>query len=280
MLSARYHLAYWAAAFSAAAVYQLLHRLPGMIYACRIALPLLVFYIPPVAWQWSIPGKKATDWQLIIHQAAVAHLLVALGSITNYYDVGNGGQVPAMAIHALFAFTAVGTLESLRQNVCAQFPTCSTPLTHVLQRDDIQPRSLGLFVGSGMRYDLSKVNHRLPGSTFRDTARVFGAKAVIVVVNIGLQTSMAYGILRLADWHWGTSLSKTIPILHDDYPLKGRLGSALMTMFVLTPILDMAETVSAPFLEAFECLPSDEPPTTDVLIPEPCSSSTSSYGNL
>jgi hypothetical protein len=119
MLAAKYYLAYWAAAFSAAAVYQQLLHVPGMIHACRIGLPSLVIYTIRASWYWSFCecGQSTTDRRLWIHQAAVAYLLVALGSVVNYYQLPGGGHAPAVLIHALCAFTTVGTLQSLRQNV-------------------------------------------------------------------------------------------------------------------------------------------------------------------
>lgn len=51
MLVAKYHLAYWAAALSAVAVYHILLYLPAAVLACRMALLPLAAYTNPASWQ-------------------------------------------------------------------------------------------------------------------------------------------------------------------------------------------------------------------------------------
>lgn len=152
MLSAKYHLAYWAAALSAAAMHVFLLPVPGIILAQQLFLLPLAVYLLYTAKDWSF-REKPTDWQLYTHQAAVAHFLDALGSVVGYYKVQGGGPTPTFLLHVLLAFTAVGTLESLRQNVCqVLYPRCSTLslLTTMFQTNEIEPRSFCGLVSMGL----------------------------------------------------------------------------------------------------------------------------------
>lgn len=118
MLSTKYHLAYWAVALSSAAIYRLLLIVPGAVLAQRIALLPLATYATYNSSEWHRSPKKKTTLQLYIHQATVAHLLVALGSVVEYYQIPDDLPKPTVLIHVLLAFMVAGNLECLRQSVC------------------------------------------------------------------------------------------------------------------------------------------------------------------
>lgn len=118
MLNPTYHLAYWMAAASAVAVFQTLEHLhPSFPAALRGLVGPLAVGTLCSAYKWQ-RRAKSTRLALGIHQAAVAYLLIAIGSIADYFQIpGEQSSKPTALIHALLAFVTVGFLESLRQNV-------------------------------------------------------------------------------------------------------------------------------------------------------------------
>lgn len=119
MLSVKYHIAYWAAAISAATIYQLLAFYnPITKVLLRIALGPLALHVVHSCWNWESRSKK-THLALALHRSVVAELLLAIGSVVGYFQTPiKEALVPEALTHTLLAFMVCGTLESLRQNVC------------------------------------------------------------------------------------------------------------------------------------------------------------------
>ncbi|KAJ8107855.1 hypothetical protein ONZ43_g6605 [Nemania bipapillata] len=128
MLSVKYHITYWAAAASAVAIYRLLALYPPSVTAFRLTIGPLAAYTTYTSSKWSFRSNKKTALALYIHQALVTWLLIALGSVTDYFQLPDEeAPKPLDLIHILSAFVTVGVLESLRQN-----------------RNDIEPASFRL----------------------------------------------------------------------------------------------------------------------------------------
>jgi putative effector of murein hydrolase LrgA (UPF0299 family) len=118
MLSTKYHLAYWAVALVSASIHRLLLLLvPGAVLANRVVFVPLLVYTIYVSSEWHRRPKKKANLQFYTHQVTVAYLLVALGSVVEYYQVPDDLPKPTVLIHVLLAFMAVANLECLRQNV-------------------------------------------------------------------------------------------------------------------------------------------------------------------
>lgn len=118
MLSTKYHLAYWAIALISAAIHRpLLLLVPGIILANRIIFVPLLVYTTYVSSEWHRSPRKEATLQFYTHQVTVAYLLVALGSVVEYYQIPDDLPKPTLLIHVLLAFMVVGNLECLRQNV-------------------------------------------------------------------------------------------------------------------------------------------------------------------
>lgn len=104
---------------------------------------------------WCRNGEKRTRLSLCLHQALVAHLLIALGSVAENFQLpDNRLPKPAKLIHLLSAFVVVGILESLRQNVW--FPQSDPSLGKFAMLTDcaynysattLSPRHFDLFIG-------------------------------------------------------------------------------------------------------------------------------------
>lgn len=116
MLSASYHICYWILSIAAAAVYQ--GMAVGLGYGEDIfrksLLPLMVFALYII---WSGPRHHSTSWHAY-QKAATGCLMVCLGAVTEFVYIPGGSAKPLKEIvHVLLAFSAIGTLESIRQNV-------------------------------------------------------------------------------------------------------------------------------------------------------------------
>jgi hypothetical protein len=116
----------------------------------------------------------------------------------------------------------------------------------LFQRNEIEPRSLGIYFGFTLQFDLETVMKHNAASefTFRAVASMLGAMFAVFLVTFGVQLSLACGFLQLVDRVYGMSLSSAFPLIRFDHQVLGRFGSALATLFILTPFLDLAETVS------------------------------------
>lgn len=126
MLSVKYHITYWAAAIGAVAIYRLLALSPLCVTAFRLIIGPLAAYTTYASLKWHRRGNKKTELGLYTHQALVACLLVALGSVTDYFQLPKEEiPKPTALLHVLSAFLTVGVLESFRQNVCCAGPPSS-----------------------------------------------------------------------------------------------------------------------------------------------------------
>lgn len=119
MLSVEYHISYWAVAAWAVAIYRLLALHPQCVTAFRFTIGPAAAYAIYASSIWQFIGKKRPGLTLYTHRFSVAFLLVALGSVTDYFQLPDDKTPkPTALIHLLSAFVALGVLESLRQNVC------------------------------------------------------------------------------------------------------------------------------------------------------------------
>ncbi|KAI1119983.1 hypothetical protein F5Y10DRAFT_283644 [Nemania abortiva] len=216
MLSVKYHITYWAVAAGAVALYQFLALFPPCVTAFRLVIGPLAAYITYASLTWFCRGNKRTELALYTHQALVAYLLIALGSITDYFRMPNEETPkPTALLHLLSAFLTVGVLESLRQN-----------------RRDIEPASFRL-VQFGPRTELCRWSWRCMSAHL----------ASILVCD-----AILFGVLLAADrvLHrvGGMSLRYIVPYWDwEDMPYPGRLGSAVVAHYLGGPFADMAETV-------------------------------------
>ncbi|KAI9149429.1 hypothetical protein HJFPF1_11482 [Paramyrothecium foliicola] len=219
MLSIQYHIAYWAAAACAVAIYRVLsHR--HLSEALRLSIGPLTAYITYTSIRWQYHASKRTDIALYTHQGLVACLLVALGSITEYFQLPSDDvPTPTALIHLLSAFLVIGNVESLRQN-----------------RSELQPASFRL-VQSGPR---TQLYCRPWGDLPIHLVSILAYNAILFAVLI-----MTDEILKAG----GMSLRHIVPYWGwQDMQYQGRLGSAIAAHYLGGPFADMAETVGYKFL--------------------------------
>ncbi|KAI0811357.1 hypothetical protein GGR55DRAFT_97428 [Xylaria sp. FL0064] len=216
MLSVKYHITYWVVAAWAGAVYRLFAPCPFCVTAFRLIVGPLAAYITYVTLRWDCDGKRSTELTILTHQALVTCLLVALGSVTDYFQLPDESiPKPVTLIHVLSAFVTLGVLESLRQN-----------------RRDIEPATFRL-VQSGPRTELDW------GSWCQTPAHL----ASILVYN-----AILFGILLATDRVLrkvgGMSLRHIVPYWGwQDIQYRGRLGSAVAAHYLGGPFADVAETI-------------------------------------
>lgn len=121
MLSLRYHMTYWAVSAAAVTFYDGLVNRLGWDQALlrKLLIPLGAYAVYQI---WSGP-RPCTRGQNLCHIAATGLLTVLLGSVAELFFLPNAapGQLRAPA-HALLAFSAVGLLEPIRQNVSHSLP--------------------------------------------------------------------------------------------------------------------------------------------------------------
>lgn len=117
MLSAKYHTCYWILSITAATVYH------GMVtglgyredYFRKALIPLMAFALYIIG---NDPRVRSRLWWHGYQKAATACLMVCLGAVAEFVYIPGGSAKPLKEIvHVLLAFSAVGTLESIRQNV-------------------------------------------------------------------------------------------------------------------------------------------------------------------
>ncbi|KAI0969530.1 hypothetical protein F4678DRAFT_162670 [Xylaria arbuscula] len=153
---------------------------------------------------------------LYTHQALVAYLLVALGSVTEYFQLLNEDiPKPTTLIHVLSAVFTVGVLESLRQD-----------------RPGIEPASFRL-VHAGPRNTLYYLSWRC-----------FLAYVASVLVCDAILLSILLATDRVLREVGGMSLRSIVPYWGWEgiqYP--GRWGSAVVSLHLGGPFADMAETI-------------------------------------
>ncbi|KAI0530219.1 hypothetical protein GGR58DRAFT_508687 [Xylaria digitata] len=216
MLSVKYHITYWAAAAWAVAIYRLLALCPLCVTAFRLIIGPLAAYTTYASLKWHHHGSNGTELTLCTHQALVACLLVALGSVTDYFQLPNEDIPKPMALlHVLSAFLTVGVLESLQQN-----------------RRDIEPASFRL-VQWGPRTELYCWSWRYMPA---------------YLVSILVCDTILFGILLATDRvlreAGGMSLRHIVPYWGwEDIQYPGRLGSAVVAHYLGGPFADMAETI-------------------------------------
>lgn len=132
MLSARHHVRYWILSMTTALVYQgLVTGLGFQENFFRIALiPLMGFAIYII---WNGPGHFSREWH-VYQQAAMACLMVCLGSVSGHLDISDASVEQVKPIfHTFLAFSAISALESIRQNV-SHPPYSQQVLTRTAQR--------------------------------------------------------------------------------------------------------------------------------------------------
>ncbi|KAI0424827.1 hypothetical protein F5Y09DRAFT_347341 [Xylaria sp. FL1042] len=198
------------------AVYRLLALFPLYVTAFRLIIGPLAAYTTYASLKWNRHGNKRTELTLYIHQALVACFLVALGSVTDYFQLPNEDMPKPMAlIHVLSAFFTVGVLESLRQN-----------------RRDIEPASFRL-VQSGPRTELSCWPWRCMPAYL---ASILVCDAILFGILLGTDR-----VLREVG---GISLQHIVPYWGwQDIQYPGRLGSAVTAHYLGGPFADVAETI-------------------------------------
>jgi len=116
MLSASHHIAYWAISATAAATYQFLvsrTEIPESVF--RHSFKLLAGYMFYILWR----GPRQRSCPPWIHHLLTGCTILSLGAATDFVQLvpdvdASRIQFP---VHILLAFTALGTLESVRQNV-------------------------------------------------------------------------------------------------------------------------------------------------------------------
>ncbi|KAH6697158.1 hypothetical protein F5X68DRAFT_226545 [Plectosphaerella plurivora] len=200
MLSTKYHLAYWAVALSSAAIY----RLSSSSLVRSLRNESLSSH-----WQHTPPMPPR-----------IAHLLVALGSVVEYYQIPDDLPKPTVLIHVLLAFMVAGNLECLRQN-----------------RKDIEPTVFSLCL-------------RGPRTKLHGFDRLLKNMAECLFLVIPLSAIILFLVLKITDEAlsriWDMSLLHIVPFwpfpdtgLH----AKGRRGSAMVSMIIASPFTDVAETL-------------------------------------
>ncbi|KAJ3554792.1 hypothetical protein NPX13_g10516 [Xylaria arbuscula] len=216
MLSAKYHITYWTAAAGAVAVYRLLALHPLWITVCRLVIGPLAAYTTYASFMWDHHGKKKGRAGLYIHQAFVAWLLVALGSLMDYFQLPSEDvPKPLALLHVLSAFVAVGVLESVRQN-----------------RRDIEPAN-HLLIYCGPRTAFHYLPLRcLPAkllSTLLCDAILFG---IMPVAELVLREAGGMSLQPLVRYWFVEGMQRP-----------GLLGSAVVAFYLGGPFADMAETL-------------------------------------
>ncbi|KAI1173158.1 hypothetical protein F4777DRAFT_589994 [Nemania sp. FL0916] len=216
MLSTKYHITYWAAAIGAVTIYRFLALYPPCVTAFRLAIGPLAAYTTYASLIWHRNGNKRTELTIYTHQAMVAYLLVALGSVANYFQLPNPEvPKPTALIHVLSAFMTVGVLESFRQN-----------------RRDIEPASFRI-IHLGPR---TQLKHWSWCCVAADLGSTFVCDAILFAVLLATDRMLCHvgGMsLRHIVPYWGWEKMQ--------YP--GRLGSAIVAHYLGGPFADMAETV-------------------------------------
>ncbi|KAI1273480.1 hypothetical protein F5Y07DRAFT_254387 [Xylaria sp. FL0933] len=216
MLSVKYHITYWAFAVWAVVVYRPFAPCPFCVKAFRFIVGPLAAYITYATLTWECDGQRAKELTVYTHQFLVAFLLVALGSVAEYFQLPDENMPkPVALIHLLSAFVTLGVLESLRQN-----------------RRDIEPATFRL-VQSGPRTEPC-------WWSLRQTPAYL---ASVLVCN-----AILFGILLATDRVlrevWGMSLRHIVPYWGwQDIQYRGRLGSAVVAHYLGGPFADIAETV-------------------------------------
>lgn len=117
MLSVKYHLSYWAISATAAVVYHALVATAGWNATNfrKLLIPLAAYTLYLV---YNGPRIRSKSWH-ICHFVATGCLMVSLGAIAEYLFIPGVSVTPIKGvIHTILAFSAIGALEPLRQNVC------------------------------------------------------------------------------------------------------------------------------------------------------------------
>ncbi|KAI0107488.1 hypothetical protein GGR51DRAFT_149577 [Nemania sp. FL0031] len=216
MLSVKYHITYWAAAAWAVAIYRLLSLSPLCVTALRLIIGPLAGYTVYASLTWHVHSNKRTKLTLYTHQTLVAYLLVALGSVTDYFQLPNEEvPKPTALLHVLSAFITVGILESLRQN-----------------RRDIEPSSFRL-VQFGPRTELCYWSWRC-----------MSAHLASMLVCDAILFAILFATDRALREMGGMSLRHIVPYWGwEDMQYRGRLGSAVVSHYLGGPFADIAETI-------------------------------------
>lgn len=114
MLSVKHHVCYWLISALSAASYRVLVSKSGYPEAA-FQLPLIFLGAYAVYIIWRGPYRRS--WPSL-HLVATACLLISLGAATRYVHVpGHDVKQIEGVIHTLLAFSTLGALEPIRQNV-------------------------------------------------------------------------------------------------------------------------------------------------------------------
>ncbi|KFA60602.1 hypothetical protein S40285_10552 [Stachybotrys chlorohalonatus IBT 40285] len=147
----------------------------------------------------------------LVHQALIACLFIALGSVADYFQLPDEEMPkPTAIVHLLSAFVTVGFLESLRQH-----------------RSDVEPASFRL-VQSGPRTQLYCWSWQCIPVCL---ALVIACDAILFAILLTTD-----GALRHAG---GISLQQIVPYWGwEDMQYPGRLGSAVVAHYLRGPFAD------------------------------------------
>ncbi|KEY68329.1 hypothetical protein S7711_11193 [Stachybotrys chartarum IBT 7711] len=216
MLSVKYHITYWAAAAWAVASYRVLASCSLCVTAFRLIIGPLAACTTYASFQWHRNSSKRANLALYSHQALIACLLVALGSVADYFQLPDEEMPkPTALIHLLSAFITVGVLESLRQN-----------------RSDIEPASFRL-VQSGPRTQLYCWSWQCIPVCL---TLVIACDAILFAILLATDRALHHS--------GGMSLQHIVPYWGwEDMQYPGRLGSAVVAHYLGGPFADMAETI-------------------------------------
>ena len=118
MLSAKYHIIYWLASVAAAVTYRLI---PTFQWHERLFQSLLYpLLADKLFFLWQGPKQERTDtwsWRSCWYFVSTAFLLVSLGTAVEAFCKDELELRQVGFTHVLLAFSTLGCLESVRQNV-------------------------------------------------------------------------------------------------------------------------------------------------------------------
>lgn len=116
MLSAKYHVAFWLISITARFIFELIETIPWN------RDPFQAIILPSLAAQiifiWTGPSPKWMGVMAPCYIVMTSCLLTSVGaSISDFDDNDPRGVALTRAIHVLLAYTILGVLEPIRQNV-------------------------------------------------------------------------------------------------------------------------------------------------------------------